>query len=79
MFDTVKHTVVLERWITDRPFHSARHPASSDLDVACGENAQQILEEHWATWITEQDWAWISQQGINTVRIPVSDVEETAP
>lgn len=64
--------VVLERWITDLPFRCARQPASSDLDVAYGENAQQILEEHWTTWITEPDWAWISQQGINTVRIPVS-------
>jgi aryl-phospho-beta-D-glucosidase BglC (GH1 family) len=64
-------SVVLERWIADRPFRFAQAPASSDFDVARGGHAQQVLDEHWATWIGEQDWLWISQQGINTVRIPV--------
>jgi aryl-phospho-beta-D-glucosidase BglC (GH1 family) len=63
--------VVLERWIADRPFRFAQAPASSDLDAARGERAQRVLDEHWSTWISEQDWAWIAEQGINTVRIPV--------
>lgn len=67
-----ENIVVLERWIADHPFRSAQHPASSDLDVARGDNAQQIFEEHWTNWIREEDWAWIVEQGINTVRIPVS-------
>jgi hypothetical protein len=63
---------VLERWITDSPFQHAFQPAQSDLDVARGINAKQILERHWDTWMTEEDWVWISEHGINTVRIPVS-------
>ncbi|TBU37979.1 glycoside hydrolase [Dichomitus squalens] len=62
---------VLERWITETPFKAAAAPAQSDLDVAKGENAKGILERHWDTWITEDDWNWLSATGINTVRIPI--------
>ena len=63
---------VLERWIADSPFQHAFQPAQSDLDIARGINAKHILERHWDTWMTEEDWVWISERGINTVRIPVS-------
>ncbi|KAI0760713.1 glycoside hydrolase [Fomes fomentarius] len=36
-----------------------------------GEDAKEILEHHWDTWITEQDWQWLADKGINTVRIPI--------
>ncbi|THH00439.1 hypothetical protein EW026_g2083 [Hermanssonia centrifuga] len=62
---------VLERWITDAPFRSAHGPAQSDLDVARGSNAKEILEHHWDNWITEGDWTWIAERGINAVRIPI--------
>lgn len=61
----------LERWISDEPFRSAQYPAESDYDIARGENARDILEKHWDTWITEEDWKWLSDIGINTVRIPI--------
>jgi len=63
---------VLERWITEEPFRCAKEPAQSDLDVAQGTEAKEILEHHWDTWIQESDWEWIEDLGINTVRIPVS-------
>ena len=63
---------MLERWIAETPFREAEAPAQSDLDVAKGANAKEILEQHWDTWITEADWAWLAEKGINTVRIPVS-------
>ena len=63
---------VLERWITDVPFQIAQYPGQSDLDVAKGERARETLEEHWDTWITEEDWVWLAEYGINTVRIPAS-------
>ncbi|KAF8180880.1 hypothetical protein BJ912DRAFT_1044807 [Pholiota molesta] len=50
----------------------ATSPAQSDLDVAHGIRAREILELHWDTWITEQDWEWMSEHGFNSVRIPVS-------
>ncbi|PCH35019.1 glycoside hydrolase family 5 protein [Wolfiporia cocos MD-104 SS10] len=62
---------VLERWIADGPFRAADSPAQSDLDVVRGTNAKAILEQHWDTWITQDDWEWIAQRGINTVRIPI--------
>ncbi|KAJ6581043.1 glycoside hydrolase superfamily [Mycena capillaripes] len=62
---------VLERWITDAPFRYAAAPAQSDLDVARGQNARSVLEAHYDSWITESDWAWISDRGLNTVRIPI--------
>ncbi|KAI0338056.1 glycoside hydrolase [Trametopsis cervina] len=62
---------VLERWISEAPFRSAVDPAQSDLDVARGSHAQQILEQHWDSWITEDDWAWIADKGLNSARIPI--------
>ncbi|KAJ7156885.1 glycoside hydrolase superfamily [Mycena crocata] len=62
---------VLERWIADYPFRHASNPAQSDLDVARGAHAKEVLEAHYDTWITESDWAWISERGLNTVRIPI--------
>ncbi|KAI5122109.1 hypothetical protein M0805_002231 [Coniferiporia weirii] len=61
----------LERWISDAPFRLAQQPAQSDYDVAKGQNAKEILEKHWDCWISEEDWQWLSEHGINTVRIPV--------
>lgn len=61
----------LERWICGAPFRQAQQPAQSDYDVARGSGAKEILEHHWDTWIVEEDWKWLSEHGINTVRIPV--------
>ncbi|KAJ7272646.1 glycoside hydrolase family 5 protein [Mycena haematopus] len=62
---------VLERWITDAPFRYAAPPAQSDLDVAQGQNARSVLEAHYDSWISQSDWTWISDRGLNTVRIPI--------
>jgi hypothetical protein len=62
---------VLERWIADTPFAQAASPGQSDLDVAKGSHAKEILERHWDTWITRQDFEWLAARGINAVRIPV--------
>lgn len=62
---------MLERWIADAPFRFAKEPGQSDLDVARGSYAKEVLERHWDTWISESDWEWIAKRGINTVRIPV--------
>ncbi|WVO13319.1 hypothetical protein L204_100933 [Cryptococcus depauperatus] len=61
----------LEQWICPLVFQQARHPGQSDFDVASGENAKRILEEHWDTWITEQDFQWIASKGFNSVRLPI--------
>lgn len=63
---------VLERWIAESPFREAHAPGQSDLDVAKGGHPKEILENHWDTWITTNDWDWLASIGINSVRIPVS-------
>ncbi|GJE85411.1 glycoside hydrolase family 5 protein [Phanerochaete sordida] len=62
---------VLERWIAESPFHPAAPPGQSDHDSARGAQAKDVLEHHWDTWITEQDFAWIAQRGFNAVRLPI--------
>ncbi len=57
--------------MVNKPFRSARDPKLSDLDVAKGKNALDILTEHWDTYMTESDWIWLADHGINAVRIPV--------
>jgi len=32
--------------------------------------AQRRMEQHWKTWITEKDIAWLASVGINSVRVP---------
>lgn len=41
------------------------------LDIANGSNAKTILERHWDSWITDDDWKWIVDHGYNTVRLPI--------
>jgi aryl-phospho-beta-D-glucosidase BglC (GH1 family) len=36
-----------------------------------GSRAQQVMQEHWSTFIVEQDFKFISSNGLNTVRIPI--------
>ncbi|PNX60407.1 glucan 1,3-beta-glucosidase [Trifolium pratense] len=33
--------------------------------------ATQVLRDHWSSYITEQDFIFMSQNGLNAVRIPV--------
>jgi hypothetical protein len=44
---------VFERWNADNPFRFACAPAQSDLDIARGKNARQMLEVHWDTWVKD--------------------------
>ncbi|KAF9524758.1 glycoside hydrolase superfamily [Crepidotus variabilis] len=62
---------VLERWIADRLFIRASPPAQSDLDIAKGLHAKDLLESHWDSWITDADFKWMVARGFNSVRIPI--------
>nr|GAT47207.1 glycoside hydrolase [Mycena chlorophos] len=63
---------VSEKWMSPSIFPLN---ATSELDVASGWGstscASQILENHWATSITEQDLYNLRSIGINSVRIPI--------
>ena len=65
---------VLEPWISSSVFRNAVAPGRSDMDVARGTDAKAVLEQHWDSWIQDEDWAWIKERGFNSVRIPVSDI-----
>lgn len=67
--------LVLEPWITPSLFDNTGNPKIidewtfgqyQDHDVALA-----TLEEHWNTWITEQDFEEIAAAGLNHVRLPI--------
>ncbi|OAV97192.1 hypothetical protein PTTG_05391 [Puccinia triticina 1-1 BBBD Race 1] len=66
--------LILERWMAEDWFVQNAGPNSWDewsFTIAKGDKAAQTLEEHWATWVTEDDIEKLYQAGINTLRIPL--------
>lgn len=63
--------LVLERWITPSLFKGIPAWDEYGLCKELGEQKQRVLNQHYESWITETDFAWIAEQGLNTVRIPV--------
>ncbi|MGR8940998.1 MAG: glycoside hydrolase family 5 protein [Gammaproteobacteria bacterium] len=63
--------LLLEKWITPSLFDGL---AATDETAYCaelGEQADVVLKQHWNTFITRDDFAWLAGVGINAVRIPV--------
>ena len=64
--------LVLERWMKESLFAGVNGKDETCFCVQLGrEEATRRLREHWDTWITEADFAWIADHGFNAVRIPV--------
>lgn len=63
--------LVLEKWITPSVFAGTDATDEYTLSTALGDRAASVLEHHRATFITEQDFAWLAAHGIAAVRIPV--------
>ncbi|KAI7854868.1 glycoside hydrolase superfamily [Circinella umbellata] len=67
----------LEGWLAPPALKSSglRHDWDSEIDYleACEsrETARSSLEEHWKNFVTEQDFAFLANAGINAVRLPV--------
>lgn len=61
--------LVLERWMTPSLFEGT--DAHDEYSFMRSEGALAKLRGHQKTFITEQDFRWMSQNGINAVRIPV--------
>lgn len=63
----------LERWITPHPFEGTS--AQSELSL-CQSLPSSILGprllQHWQSFVTEEDFRWLAQKGVNTLRLPVS-------
>ncbi|KAG8899825.1 Glucan 1,3-beta-glucosidase 3 [Tulasnella sp. 408] len=66
---------VHEAWMVPSVFTCAAGKQDSEIDLASGwegvENAKKVLEKHWDTFITEDDFKYLAKIGINTVRLPL--------
>ncbi|KAJ4488063.1 glycoside hydrolase [Lentinula aciculospora] len=63
---------VQEQWMVPSVFECAAEPKIAEIDIANGGcNPQAILEKHWDTFITQEDFNYLASIGINTVRLPI--------
>lgn len=70
---------VQEKWMESNFMKCAKGDGSSEHALLSGfgtsanglKSAQYYLEQHWDTWITEDDFKWLASKGFNTVRIPI--------
>ncbi|MCX5864527.1 MAG: glycoside hydrolase family 5 protein [Deltaproteobacteria bacterium] len=64
--------LVLEKWITPSLFEGLQATDETSYCVELGETeATRRLHQHWNTFITRDDFAWLKRAGINAVRLPV--------
>jgi glucan 1,3-beta-glucosidase len=63
--------LVMEKWMTPSLFEGLQASDETTWCVELGDGARDRLVKHWETFITESDFRWLSQVGINSVRIPV--------
>ncbi len=61
----------MERWITPSVFKGTMAQDEHQLCRELGDSKIERLDTHRITFITESDIAWIKQQGLNAVRLPV--------
>jgi len=62
---------VLEPWITPSLFTGSYVDEYTFTQTVGQATAQSILNQHWATWITQKDFTEIAAVGLNHVRIPI--------
>lgn len=62
--------LVLEKWMTPELYQNTNAEDEFNLLKAV-ENPEEMLKKHRDTFITETDFIWIKEHGIDTVRIPV--------
>lgn len=63
--------LVLEKWMTPEVFRGTDAPDEYTLCQALGGKARTRLEQHRETFITDEDFCWIKERGLNAVRLPV--------
>ncbi|CBQ70574.1 related to Glucan 1,3-beta-glucosidase precursor [Sporisorium reilianum SRZ2] len=70
---------VQEGWMENNFMSCATGPKQAEFDILDGfgtssaglSSARAYMEQHWDTWITEDDFRSLAQMGINTVRLPI--------
>jgi glucan 1,3-beta-glucosidase len=64
--------LVLEKWITPSLFADLQAKDETSWCVELGkQEATKRLHQHWQTFITKDDFAWLANVGINAVRLPI--------
>ncbi|MFA5983002.1 MAG: glycoside hydrolase family 5 protein [Methylococcaceae bacterium] len=63
--------LVLEKWMTPSLFKGLAAVDETTFCVELGTLAESILTKHWDCFITQSDFEWLANIGINAVRIPV--------
>ncbi|MDO4536880.1 MAG: cellulase family glycosylhydrolase [Coriobacteriales bacterium] len=64
--------LVLEKWMGGSPLSQAEAPDDRGLiDEWPAEQRFSRLRAHYGSYVTERDFAWLAQAGVNLVRIPV--------
>ena len=63
--------LVLEKWMTPSLFEGMEATDETTWCAELGDRATDKLHQHWNTFITREDFAWLAGVGINAVRIPV--------
>lgn len=68
--------LVMEAWMAgnvwdDNGCDRNTQQGSYLLEKCLGSRAPAVMEKHWSTFITENDFAEMSKRGINVARLPV--------
>ncbi|SKA87861.1 glucan 1,3-beta-glucosidase [Clostridium sp. USBA 49] len=63
--------LVLEKWMKPELFDGLKAEDETSFCEELGENALERLKKHRDTFITFEDFKWISNAGLNAVRIPI--------
>lgn len=61
--------LVVEKWLIESLFEGT--DAWDEYALMRTEGAREKIKRHRQTYITEDDFAWLAQHGVNAVRIPV--------
>ena len=68
--------LIVESWMspklwTDNGCNKTTQRGTYLLEKCLGSRAPAVMEKHWSTFITENDFAEMSKHGVNVVRIPI--------
>ena len=63
--------LVLEKWMTPSLFENLTARDETAWCVELADQAEPRLKQHWNSFISRDDFAWLASIGINAVRIPV--------
>lgn len=63
--------LVIEKWMTPSLLEGLKATDETSFCIDLATNAERVLKNHWDTFITSEDFAWLAKTGINAVRIPI--------